>query len=149
MGIIAALILIAVIISALWPHMYKIVFLGDRISMNTSVRVNGEAYQINESDVSCTSETGNEKVNYKYISDAVQCISVKGDDYGMYVFTFAIADSKLELTLIHTNWWEPHSGDFEIDIDAEKNTCSYSIYGESGTIKSDDGGRTYKIHEMI
>lgn len=124
--------LIALLISPFFERFYQ----GDRITLTIDGKVDGVSTLLDSTCVVC-SNLSDERQEVHCNEPGV--FSIKGDQNNqeMYTFSFSTKQQRIQLQLIHRNWWQVENCKLVYEIDSTTNKMTYTYIDSEGNTETD------------
>lgn len=121
----AILFIIAVLLIGIGPKQfyYKVLYLGDRIKVDTTVYIDGEKKEIDKDSIEINGDgIGKKTINVK---DNKFNLSFKGNKYSLYTIDFKVGEYNFRIGMAHLNWWDINKYTVTINVDTKNKTVSF------------------------
>lgn len=127
--VLAAVALTIVIVVLMTPFFrrigYQLFYFGDRITAKFSVTIDDKTYDFNDYDVTCFFHENYKK--QELTTHDNETYSLKGNEYGSYIFTIKCDSENVKINISHLNWWEIDNYSFDIDINTKTETMNMEV----------------------
>lgn len=148
-GIVSVVLAVALIFFIAKPY-FPYLFAGDRITLCVNGSIDGEEVVIDSKKVICDYDEAEQEIHFSESEPGK--FSTKGNEYGGYTFTIPADDKRINVKLLHTNWWQIDNCKLQFDIDSKNGNMTYAFISTSGNIelgKSDLSGNNYTLYFIL
>ena len=145
-AIIVAVVLLFGVLCYLFfkPMYYRIFYPWSRITGTINISIDGDKYDLKESDVSGMYENSGIGIKFRK-NDYGAKVSVRGGDYGQYKLIIDIESvgEPLEVVIFQYNWWNVAEFDLDISIDSASKEITFTSRAQ---VLDEDGNKITQDH---
>ncbi len=145
-SIVLAIALIFFIVKPYLPYLYT----GDRITLCVNGSIDGKDVVLDSKKVICHYDGFEQEIHFSESEPGK--FSTKGNEYGGYIFKIPTNDKRINVKIIHTNWWQIDNCKLRFDIDSKNGNMTYAFIDTSGNMESGithSSGNTYTLYFML
>lgn len=120
---------------------FRLLYFGNRQTINIVVIVDGKTLRPNKESLNLTCQTCDDKININTNNNLE--ISFRANEKNVYELDFSIDEYNFKLRIPHFTWWDVNKHNLEINIDTINKLAKYHF----ATTYLDDNGNKKEHYE--